>query len=226
MPFSNPLSSLFAKSPIKPMQEHMAVVNETAALLKPFFEAAIAGDWVRAEGLHDRISAEEYRADVMKKNLRLNLPSGLFMPVSRGDLLELLSEQDKVANCAEDVSGLMLGRRMNIPTELQDALAQLLDTALAACEQAHVAIGELHELLESGFAGQEVSFVERLLERLDQLEHEADNQERKVRHELFLIEKKLPPIDVMFTYNIIDDIGRLADTAQRVGNRLQLLLAR
>lgn len=226
MPFSNPLSNLFAKSPIKPMQEHMAVVNATAALLKPFFEAALAGDWEQAAELQKRISAEEFRADVMKKNLRLNLPSGLFMPVSRGDLLELLSEQDKVANCAEDIAGLMLGRRMVIPDVLREPMVQLLDTALAACEQANAAINELHELLETGFAGQEVSFVERLLERLDQLEQDADTQERNVRHELFLIEKDLPPVDVMFTYNIIDDIGRLADTAQRVGNRLQLLLAR
>ena len=226
MPFSNPLSNLFAKSPIKPMQEHMAVVNATAALLKPFFEAALAGNWEEAAEFQERISAEEFRADVMKKNLRLNLPSGLFMPVSRGDLLELLSEQDKVANCAEDVAGLMLGRRMSIPESLREPMVQLLDTALAACEQAHAAISELHELLETGFAGQEVSFVERLLERLDQLEQDADTQERHLRHELFLIEKDLPPVDVMFTYTIIDDIGRLADTAQRVGNRLQLLLAR
>jgi uncharacterized protein Yka (UPF0111/DUF47 family) len=31
---------------------------------------------------------------------------------------------------------------------------------------------------------------------------------------------------VMFMYNIIDWIGELADCAQRVGSRLQILLAR
>lgn len=226
MPFSNPLSNLFAKSPIKPMQKHMAVVDETAALLRPFFEAAIAGDWEQAAEIHDRIGAGEDLADEMKKSLRLNLPSGLFMPVSRGDLLELLTVQDKIANGAKDISGLMLGRRMTFPEELQPAMVKLVETALAACNQAHTAINELDELLETGFAGQEVEFVERLIERLDQIEHDADDQEREVRHQLFLMEKELPPIDVMFTYNIIDDIGHLADTAQRVGARLQLLLAR
>ena len=36
----------------------------------------------------------------------------------------------------------------------------------------------------------------------------------------------MPPVDVMFLYKIIDRIGELADCAQKVGSRLQLLIAR
>ena len=48
----------------------------------------------------------------------------------------------------------------------------------------------------------------------------------QIRHALFAIEKELPPIDVMFLYRIIDWVGEVADIAQRVGSRLQLMLAR
>ena len=44
--------------------------------------------------------------------------------------------------------------------------------------------------------------------------------------ELYLLEKGLPPVDVMFLYQIIEWIGDVADRAQRVGNRLELLMAR
>ncbi|HBP75141.1 MAG TPA: phosphate transport regulator, partial [Alcanivorax sp.] len=37
---------------------------------------------------------------------------------------------------------------------------------------------------------------------------------------------ELPPVDVIFLYKIIEWIGDLADRAQKVGGRLQLLLAR
>ena len=40
------------------------------------------------------------------------------------------------------------------------------------------------------------------------------------------LEVELPPVDVIFLYQIIDWVGDLADRAQRVGSRLQLLVAR
>jgi uncharacterized protein Yka (UPF0111/DUF47 family) len=43
---------------------------------------------------------------------------------------------------------------------------------------------------------------------------------------LFDLEQDLPPIDAIFLYQIIDMIGELADLAEGVGGRLQLLLAR
>jgi len=43
---------------------------------------------------------------------------------------------------------------------------------------------------------------------------------------LFDIEKQLPPIDVMFLYRIIELTGDIGDMAERVGRRLELMLAR
>jgi uncharacterized protein Yka (UPF0111/DUF47 family) len=36
----------------------------------------------------------------------------------------------------------------------------------------------------------------------------------------------MPPIDVIFLYKVIDTVGELANYAQRVGSRLELMLAR
>ena len=40
------------------------------------------------------------------------------------------------------------------------------------------------------------------------------------------LEKDLNPVDVMFLYQIIEWVGDLADLAERVGARLEILLAR
>jgi uncharacterized protein Yka (UPF0111/DUF47 family) len=40
------------------------------------------------------------------------------------------------------------------------------------------------------------------------------------------LESELNPIDVMVTYRMIEWIGELADLAERVGSRLELMLAR
>ncbi|MGL6122545.1 MAG: DUF47 family protein, partial [Shewanella sp.] len=40
------------------------------------------------------------------------------------------------------------------------------------------------------------------------------------------MESELNPIDVMFLYKTIEWVGGLADLAERVGSRLELMLAR
>ena len=75
-------------------------------------------------------------------------------------------------------------------------------------------------------AGREAVLVENLIEELGAIENDTDRLQIEVRRNLFKLEKDLPPVDVMFLYQIIDWIGDVADRAQRVGNRLEQLLAR
>src|SRR5690554_6332916 len=226
MPITNPFSNLFGRSPIKPMQEHMAVAVKAAAELIPFFEAVIANDWNKAEEVQKRITEFENEADDIKQQLRLHLPKSLFLPVPRTDLLELLSMQDRIANRAKDIAGIMLGRKMTIPATMQDMTLEYVGAAVKAAEQALVAINELDELLETGFSGRELGIVEKMIQELDALERKTDQLEVEMRATLYSLEADLPPVDVMFLYKVIDWIGDLANRAQDVGGRLELLLAR
>jgi predicted phosphate transport protein (TIGR00153 family) len=226
MAFSNPISDLFGKSPIKPLQEHMTLVVKCCSQLTSFFDAVITGKWDQASDVFNSISKDENLADELKKDFRLNMPKNLFMPVSRSDLLGILGHQDRIANLSKDICGIVLGRQMEIPKSLQADFKGYIKSTIQASEQALKAINELDELLETGFAGQEVKFVQKLIRELDAKEQKVDKKERKLRHNLFNIENDLPPIHVMFLYNIIDNIGEIADTAESVGNRLELLIAK
>ena len=89
---------LFANSPMKPMQTHMQKVQECVDQLPIFLDAVFNKEWDKVESLQKDIRSLENEADELKKQLRLHLPSGLFMPVARTDLLALLASQDKIAN--------------------------------------------------------------------------------------------------------------------------------
>ncbi len=223
---SNHFLSLFGRSPIGPMQQHMAKAHECAGQLVPFIEAVIANDWTEAERLQQQISQLERDADKLKKDVRVHLPKSLFLPVPRSDLLELLSVQDKVANRAKDIAGLMLGRQMDIPAPIRPAFSIFVQRSVDAVAQALKAMNELDELLETGFSGREVTLVENLIEELDRIEHDTDTLQIRLRADLFKLEQDLPPVNVMFLYQIIEWIGDVADRAQRVGNRLEQLMAR
>lgn len=217
---------LFGRSPISPLQKHMVKVHECASALLLFFDAVLAEDWKKAEEYCEKIADLEREADTIKKNIKLHLPKGLFLPVSRIDILELLSAQDRIANRAKDIAGLMLGRQMRIPAKIAPQIINFLKRSIDASAQAEKAIRELDELLEAGFRGREIIIVEEMIKQLDKIEYETDKIQREVRRSLFELEKEMPPIEVMFLYKIIEWIGNLSDRAHHVGGRLHLLLAR
>lgn len=225
MPFAN-LSNLFGRSPIKPLQEHMALATKAATELIGFFEAVTGNNWSSAGEIQQQIVDYEHQADEIKKQLRLHLPKSLFLPVPRADLLELLSMQDRIPNRAKDIAGIIIGRRMSIPAIMKAQMNEFVRASVAAAEQALSAINGLDELLETGFSGRELAAVEQMIKELDELEEKADRLEIGVRTSLFALEAQLPPVDVMFLYNIIDWVGDIANRAHDVGGRLQLLLAR
>lgn len=218
--------NMFGPSPIKPIEQHMSKTYLCAKQLYPFFEAVLKLDWQAAESIKNQIVAIEKEADLIKRDLRLHLPAGLFLPVSRTDLLELLSAQDRIANKAEDIAGLIIGRRMMIPDTLALLFMPFLNRCLDAAEQACKAINELDQLLESGFRGSEVNIVEEMIVTLDKIEQDSDEQLAEIRHHIFELEKDLEPIEVIFLYKLVQWIGDLADNAQTVGGRLQILIAR
>ena len=223
---SNPIYSLFGTSPIRPLQVHMAKVLECVSGLVPMIEATLAREIPVMERVQEQIAAHESEADDLKHQLRLNLPRNFFLPVERRDLLELLTMQDKVANQVKDIAGLIRGRQMEIPAPMGELFLQFTHRTVDACEQAKTAVDELDELVETGFKDTEVQRVEAMINELDRIEKDTDNLQVQVRAQLFAMERDLPPVDVMFLYRLIDWVGETGDLAQRVGSRLQVLLAR
>ncbi|WP_108649632.1 TIGR00153 family protein [Dongshaea marina] len=222
----NTVLGLFARSPIKPLEKHISKVEECCELLIPFFVAAQAKNWEQAEQLRLQISELEKQADHLKRELRLKLPRGLFMPVERGDMLELLTQQDKIANKAKDIAGRVVGRHLLIPEVMASHFSRYLRRCLDATAQACRVINELDSLLETGFLGREMELVTGMIDELDRIEDDTDLLQAQLCQQLHQIESDLNPIDVMFLYRILEWVGDLADQALRVGVRLELMIGR
>jgi predicted phosphate transport protein (TIGR00153 family) len=224
-PFKS-IANLFGTSPVRPLQKHMAKVVECVSQLEPLFDAVIANDPAAVDRIQERIVALEHDADDLKHDLRLHLPRSLFLPVERRDLLEVLAMQDKIANRAKDIAGIIRGRRMTFPADIGPLFKDFVKRCIDACLQAQRTVNELDELVETGFRGAEVELVQNLISELDRIETDTDKIQVEVRAKVFAIERDLPPVDVIFLYNVIDWTGDIGDRAQRVGSRLQLMLAR
>lgn len=219
-------SKIFGTSPVRPLQEHMAKVVSCVSELEPFVNALLSEDDEGVDRHYKNIVAIENEADKLKKELRLRLPTSLFMPIDRRDILEVLTMQDMVAGKTKDLTGLIVKRQLRLPKELHQNYKKLVVKCVKAAQQAHVAISELDELIETGFGKTERKRVGRMLLKLDGVEHQADSLEELLFTDLFGLENDMRAVHAVFLYKIIEETGKIADRAQRVGSRLQLMLAR
>lgn len=225
MPLTN-IMGVFAQSPIKPLVEHINKVHQCCEGLIPFFEAVIEKDWSKAGELHRSISIAEKEADDLKAQARAKLPAGLFMPVERTDMLELIGQQDRMANLAKDVSGPVVGRSLELPESMQADFMAYVTRCIDAVKQAKKAVNELDELLETGFAGREADLVENMVRELDVIEDDTDHMQILLRGELLKLEPEMNPIDVMFLYKMLEQLGSIANRADSAGGRLEQMLSR
>lgn len=223
---TNPFASLFGRSPFKPLQEHMRTVKKCAGQVTKLFEALCEGDQQKVEVIKERIFELENEADAIKNELRAHLPKSLFMPVDRRDLLEVLDLQDSIADTAQDIAGLLVERKMVVEEGMAQPLLNMVRRCVDACDQAARIIERLDELVETGFRGPDADAVIEMVEQLNKIESDTDQMGLELSRSLFVHEDKMNPVSVVFWYNLILMIGNLADYAEKVGNRLRLLLAR
>ena len=226
MKSTNPIASLFGHSPFKPLQKHMEIVNQCVAEVPGLFDALIANDKAGVEKVKDAIFEKEHAADAMKNQLRAHLPKSLFMPVDRRDLLDVLGMQDSIADTAQDIAGLLVERDMAVPENMADDLRKLVQRCVDTCVQAGAIVSEIDELVETGFRGPEAARVEEMVEKVNLIEDETDQLGMALTRALFAQEDSMSPVSVIFWYQLIQWIGDLADFAEKVADRLRLLIAR
>jgi predicted phosphate transport protein (TIGR00153 family) len=219
------LTDVIGNSPLSTLERHVRVCADCVNLLTEYFEAAQAGEWNRASDLRDKIAKLESIADDLKLEVRSNLPRGLWMSVSRADLLELVRMQDKMANDTKDVAGLSLGRELAFPAKLEKSLFKYLAAITDCTNQAVEVIVALRELSRSAFGSRQVDAIAKMVTMVEKVERKSDDQQQALRAKLRKYEADLSPIDAVFLYQLLSQIGEIADSAEKVSHRAQIISA-
>lgn len=226
MVYKPPMMNIVAKSPFKTLQKHMHHCHKSVQGLVRFMDMALDLDWDGAEEQLLSVSASESKADALKVAICNYLHKDLFLPVSKAQIVDLLMQQESLANLAEDTAGLIFGRKMTFPSVIVSEMRMLMQNALTASDKAAEAVAELNRFLESGFSGFEQKITENLIDDINRLESESDILQRTIREKIFAVEDSLSPVQTVFLYEVISDIGGLADITQKIGLQLIILVSK
>jgi|SRR5690554_120639 len=218
---------IFAENPFKPLKEMGHKAAECAHAVEPLFAAFFEGDYDTVRAQAEKISALEYEVDKIKDRVRDQLPRSIFLPVDRRDLLGVISSIDAIADCAEDIGILFTLREMERHEEMVEPLKILLPQVLRVVDQTVKIINHLEILVEVGFKGPQVDAARQMIDELGRLEHEADLTQDALAITLFSTLGDNIPASSLFLWNkILNKVGDLANTSEKVGARVRLFLAR
>ena len=207
------------------MERHAETCLDCVTKLMSYFEAAQAGDWNKAEKLQLEISRLEGIADEIKMDVRKNLPRGLWMSVSRTDLLELVRVQDKMANETKDIAGLSLGRNLAFPQKLEKSLFKFIETVIEASAKAVEVVSATRDLSRTAFCARQAKAIVSKCALVEKIERRSDELQSKLRAKLKAHEDDISPIDAIFLYQLLSNIGEIADHAEKVSHRAQIIAA-
>jgi predicted phosphate transport protein (TIGR00153 family) len=206
------------------MQEHMTAVVTCAREIVPLMAAMAAGDDDAIRERRAKIDRLEHEADEIKHEIRSKMPRRLMMAMERRDLLDILDSQDSIADVTQDIAELADQRSMHLPPDLVRPFTALAERTVEACEQGKRIIDELDELVETGFGDREVARVSEMISELGRIETDTDKLLDTACRTLFGMEGELG-VATVYWHQLLLWIADLADYAERVGNRLRLLLA-
>ncbi|MFQ6112890.1 MAG: TIGR00153 family protein [bacterium] len=218
------IARLFGRSPFAPLQSHMNKVVNCVHKVGEFFEAVQEGDQSAVEKLAKEVSELEHTADLTKNEIRNNLPKGLFLPVDKGNLLEILAIQDSIADKAEDIGHLLILQKLDMPAELKDDFKAFLAKNIESFNVAQRIIQEIDELLESSFGGIEAEKVRKMVDEVAYKEHESDLLQQTLLKNLFSLGKKMPYSSFILWLRIIETIGAISDLSENLGDRVRATL--
>lgn len=216
--------SLFARSPFAPLESHMERVSQCVDKLTELFQAIESGNIETQEQIVQSISELEHYADMTKNEIRNHLPKGLFMPIDRSQLLEILTLQDSIADTAQDIAILTTMKPVHFLPEFKAKFFEFLDKNLEAFRHSHLIIREIHELLESSFGGVEAEKVRSMVHQVAYKEHEADLIQRELIKSFFACEDKMSYGTFMLWERIFENVGNVANIAEKLSNRVRMTL--
>jgi len=218
------ISKLLGKSPFEPLHQHMLKVKECVDLIRPLVDSLLKEEDEKVEEYAKKIADAEHEADLVKKEIRNNLPKGLFLPVARGDILRFLKEQDNIADSAEDFAVLITLRKTKLPDELKEDLREFVDKVLETFNMAVKVSNEINILAETSFGGVEAEKVVDLIENLKTKEWEADKAQMKTARKMFSLEGKMDPVSVIMWMHIFKELGNLANHSENAGDQIRIML--
>ena len=212
-------SVLFEQPPTFLFVEHGRKVCKASEALVRVMEAAASGGDV--SDLKAEVDRWEHEADQIKHEIRRKLPrSDLFLPMARGDLMDLLWQQDEIADRAQDAAHLL----SLLPLSLDGELGEIWARIVRGLEESHSAYCDLIESLGKHLRGERqlAEKMRELLGLIGEREHAVAVAEDELVAAVYR-HGSMDPFQKVHLVEVARTVGQVAGHMENAAGRICLL---
>jgi uncharacterized protein len=218
------ISSLFGKSPFAPLKSHMNKVNDCVMELYSLLKAIESQNMGEIKEIAAKISKFEHDADLAKNEIRKQLPKGIFLPIHKLDLLEILALQDAFANRAEDIAAIATFIPLSNYADMKEDFEFFYKENIESFSLAKDVVDEFDNLIESSFGGIEAEKVKIMITELAYKEHELDNLQYSLEKKLYDLSGKMHYSLFNAWITLIKEVGKISNLGEKLGNHILIIL--
>jgi predicted phosphate transport protein (TIGR00153 family) len=187
-------------------------------------EAFENGKFDQLQTLTDEVSKQEHEADTIRDDVRNHLLRRFFMPVNRGQVLRILSQQDSIADIAEDVCVLLTMKQISIPAELTEQFQNFRHLNVKCVELAASIIDELDELVETGFGGAEADKIRIRAREVAFTEHQVDTVAHELVRGIYARDTEFSVGEFHLWMRLTMTMSGLSNTAENLADSISMVL--
>lgn len=159
-----------------------------------------------------RVHKSESRADDLRTRIEKEMYSRALLPESRGDILGLLENFDRMPNLAETITFMIDTQQIPVPGPFRPDFLRLLECNL----EAYRLVRQTVDLLFT-----EPDAVCEAVKPVDAKESESDRIERELILRVF--QSDLDRADMILLRELISRLGDISDSAESVAHRLEII---
>ena len=154
----------------------------------------------------------ESKADDIREEIKSMMYEKVLIPESRGDIMGLLDEMDKIPHLFESILYLVQTQKLAIPAFIVLDIKELVRISLECCELLIRQVVALFKKTEG---------IRALVSTIDTNESHCDHIERRIITKVF--DSDLGPFEKLQIKELITQIGDISDQADRVSKLINII---
>jgi len=197
--------------------KHLELVNNVVSLLDEIIDDLIKNNIEEGLQKFDDLNKMEEKADVVKREIFVELRSGYIHPLDREDLLRLILTADDIAAYAKAAARRIviihkLGYKM--PEELLKILKQMTDKIVDASKLVIEAVNMI---------GQDPSKALSITHEIEDIEESVDDLRMEAYKFLYKMCKDRIGIECILYKEVIDDIENTSDRCEDTADVIRMI---
>ncbi|MEA1884088.1 MAG: DUF47 family protein [Thermotogota bacterium] len=218
------IDRLFPKdSPVGLMKRHAQLAKDACDYLpdvlgKYFYEQEISE-------IGKKVDQIEHDADDIKVEIRKAYAELKYTYFDKVDALFILHKQDGIIDKADDViKMLMMNQIKNLDHLIIKDVIALSHTVVDSVSKMTHAVSNLSIVAESSFSKREIAKEKEDLMSVEQTESQSDDESIDLGKRVYAMKDRMNAVDILFLQDIIRNLAKIADRAERVAEKVRMLI--